>query len=166
MPKGGKRANSPIGIVKHGHCYRGNMTAEYQCWAGIKKRCLNPAAVGYENYGGRGIKISDRWLNSFENFIADMGPKPTPSHSIDRIDNDGDYEPSNCRWATRKEQVANQRTRFTARLIEIDGVSKPAGTWAREAGLRRDTFYNRLNSGWPIEKLFTTPDRGKGVYER
>ena len=85
-------------------------TAEYKTWLGIKSRCLNPKNEAYNNYGGRGIKICDRWLNSFENFYADMGLKPSEEYSIDRIDNNGHYEPGNCKWNTFEEQQNNKRT--------------------------------------------------------
>lgn len=84
-------------------------TKLYKVWDGIKQRCYNPNSNFYANYGGRGIKMCDRWLNSPELFIKDMGIRPSNKHSIDRIDNNGNYEPSNVRWATQKEQCRNQR---------------------------------------------------------
>lgn len=83
-------------------------TGEYISWSGMKTRCLNPKATGYERYGGRGITICDRWVNSFEKFYQDMGPRP-PGTSIDRLDNDGNYEPDNCMWRTAKAQNDNRR---------------------------------------------------------
>jgi hypothetical protein len=98
----------------HGHSVRGNRSRTYGVWAGMKQRCSNPKAIGYANYGGRGIKVCERW-ESFENFLADMGeapggPRGNADHrSIDRIDVEGNYEPGNCRWATQTEQIANRR---------------------------------------------------------
>ena len=89
---------------KHG----GYNTPEYRSWYNMRTRCLNPKATRFENYGGRGIKVCKRW-SSFEKFLLDMGPKPTPRHTIDRIDNDGDYRPKNCKWATYAEQAKHKR---------------------------------------------------------
>lgn len=93
----------------HGESAPGSKSAEYRTWEAMKARCGNPNHVGYPRYGGRGISVCDRWSGSFSVFLADMGRKPTPKHSIDRIDVNGDYEPANCRWATAKEQSANKR---------------------------------------------------------
>lgn len=107
-------------VTKHGHTRStgGNRkikSPEYLSWIGMKQRCTNPRAQSYRIYGGRGITVCDRWLYSFERFLADMGPRPEGT-SLDRINKDGDYEPANCRWATAKEQAAN-RDNHTAQLL-------------------------------------------------
>ena len=95
-------------VIIHGHSRRGNKSIEYQTWNNMIERCYHPSHVGYQYYGARGIKVCDRWRNSFQSFLEDMGPKPK-GLSLDRINNDGNYEPSNCRWATQAEQLYNRR---------------------------------------------------------
>jgi len=111
-------------------------TREYTIWASMVDRCTNEKCRSYGDYGGRGIKVCDRWRNSFENFYTDMGDKPT-GMSLDRIDNDGDYTPGNCRWATAKEQSRNKRNN---RLIE----GKAMAEWCEENDLNYKAVYNRL----------------------
>ena len=94
---------APMILRTHG----GSYTGEYSSWKHMRRRCDSPKEHGFKTHGGRGIKVCARWIDSFVNFLEDMGPKPTPKHSIDRIDNDGHYEPSNCRWATAKQQQEN-----------------------------------------------------------
>lgn len=96
---------------KHGHAPAGRSSPEYRAWAKMKDRCGNPNSAEYKNYGARGIAVCERWSgrSGFPNFLADMGPRPSPELSLDRIDNGGDYTPNNCRWATRAQQNANRR---------------------------------------------------------
>lgn len=97
----------------HGATVGGKRSLEYQSWSEMRRRCSDTKTDYYEDYGGRGIAVCERWVHSFENFLEDMGKRPSRRHSIDRIYNDGDYEPSNCRWSTGSEQMMNQRLRST-----------------------------------------------------
>jgi len=108
-----QRERTRASEYKHGHAAtrKGVASIEYRAWLSMKGRCYNKKVLAYDRYGGRGISVCERWRNSFPNFLADMGPKPSPELSLDRIDNDGNYEPSNCRWATAKQQNNNQRPR-------------------------------------------------------
>jgi len=112
-------------------------------------RCLNKKDSGYKNYGGRGIKVCDRWLNSFEEFLSDMGHAPSPKHSIDRIENDGNYEPGNCRWATWKAQSRNKRSN---RFLMINGEAKCIAEWAEIYGIKYNILHRRISRGLPIEE--------------
>lgn len=131
-------------------------TAEYNTWLMMKNRCMNPNTIQYNDYGGRGIKICDRWINSFENFYADMGPKPSSEHSIDRFpDNNGNYEPSNCRWATKFEQAQNKRNN---RWIQNEaGVTTPIAQAARNTGINEATLRFRLNRGMSDVEALNKP---------
>ena len=130
-------------------------TATYKSWCHIKYRCDNPKFKAYLRYGGRGITYDPRWA-SFEAFLADMGEKPQGRYSIDRIDNNGDYTKSNCRWATDDQQANNNDH---PRLITYVGITQSITRWARQIGMSRLTLSGRLRSGWPTEKAITTPIR-------
>ena len=113
----------------------------------MKARCHNQNSRRYSDYGGRGISVSEDWRNSFETFMKDMGEPPSLEHSIERIDNNGNYCKENCRWATRIEQANNKSNN---RVIEFGGVSKTLQEWSRDTGIKRETIARRLNAGWEI----------------
>lgn len=128
-------------------------TTEYKSWYQMRARCKYPSHIEYHRYGARGIKVCEQW-ESFERFFADMGPKPTPRHSIDRINNGGNYEPSNCRWADPFTQGANKRNNI--RLTQ-DGVSLTLSQWERALGLRRGKLQQRIARGWSAERALSAP---------
>jgi hypothetical protein len=132
----------------------------YQLWCNMRRRCDNPSDESYPNYGGRGIGVCDRW-RKFSNFLADMGPRPSPLHSIDRYpDKDGDYAPGNVRWATPTEQANNTRRNI---ILTAFGRSMTIAQWARETGLGQDTIEQRIRTlRWSHEKAITTPKREWG----
>lgn len=131
-------------------------TTEYRVWSAMKNRCYRTKNENYALYGGRGIKVCDRWRNSFQNFLNDMGKRPSLRHTLDRFpDKDGDYEPSNCRWADYFEQNNNTRANV---FFEYNGESKTAPQWDRHFGLRAGTIRNRVVLlGWSIERASTEP---------
>lgn len=134
-------------VVKHGQ----TNSAEYRTWNAMIQRCTNPNRQGYHLYGGRGIKVCDRWRTSFANFLADVGYKPSRLHSLDRYPNkDGDYEPGNVRWATLSEQ---QRNTSDNHMVTINGRTQCLQAWADESGLSKGIILYRANSGWPSDKM-------------
>lgn len=141
------------GTLKHGYAKRGQVKAEWQAWNHMIQRCTNPHDKHYHDYGSRGITVCQRWADSFEAFLADMGPKPGRKLSLDRIENDKNYEPGNCRWATTKQQSQNRRG---LQMITFRGETLCLNEWARRVGLKRTTLAARLlNLGWSVEKALT-----------
>lgn len=126
-----------------------NQSVEYSSWSQMKERCYNIKNKNYLRYGGRGVIVCDRWLYSFDKFLEDMGKKPSLKHTIDRINNDGNYDPTNCRWATILEQARNKSTNV---MILFNGETKCLSAWAERFNINTSTLWNRLHKKWPIEK--------------
>jgi hypothetical protein len=126
---------------------------EYSNWLHIRKRCNNPADPNYPDYGGRGITVCSAW-DSFEAFYKDMGPRPSPKHSIDRIDNNLGYSPENCRWATSGQQANNKRNNH---LLTFRGKTMNIKNWAQELGVNERRLRTRLSAGWSAERALTEP---------
>lgn len=149
---------SAIGLrsTKHGHAAGYEKTSEYQTWRSMRARCYRRSNKAWPQYGGRGITICDRWRDDFAAFLADMGPKPSPSHSVDRIDNDGPYSPENCRWATGTEQGRNTHRNV---VVEYGGRSLCIAEWAEVTGLSYTSLRKRLGRGWTIERALNFAQR-------
>jgi hypothetical protein len=126
---------------------------EFAVWHGMVGRCHVEENGSFRNYGGRGIKVCDRWRYSFATFLADMGPRPSPKHQIDREDVNGDYEPGNCRWL---HSIDNGNTRRTNVRLEHDGRTRTISQWSRELGWHREKIRKRLSLGWSVGRALTT----------
>ncbi len=166
-----KEVELPVSCIKRGQqfckCILKTMrrthgmrrSAEYRIWCHIKDRCCNPNCHCYKHYGGRGIKVCDRWLHSFENFFADMGFRPSPELKIERLNNDGDYCPENCKWATNLEE---QNNRTNNHFEEWNGKNLTIAQWSRELNMSENLLRGRIVTlGWSAEKAFTTPVKNK-----
>lgn len=146
-------------MYRHGHACNGKRTKEWRAWNAMIRRCRYPSMDDYERYGGRGITVCQRWQDSFESFLEDVGPAPSEQHSIDRVDNDGNYESDNVRWATKSEQIKNSRK---ARLITWQGRTMNLCDWSEETGIKRTTIQMRIDHyGWSVHDALTKPVRRK-----
>lgn len=141
-------------MVTHG----GSELRAYSSWFGMKARCLNPLSNQYADYGGRGIKICDRWLE-FENFLADMGERPV-GMSIGRIDNNGNYELGNCRWETSEDQCKNTRRSL---FLTYKNETRILSDWAKYLNIKSATLQARIARGWSVERAFTESVYGKSL---
>jgi|ERR1700722_2476405 len=142
--------------VRHGHCKNKSSTTTYVSWQNMRARCLDSTNEHFNDYGGRGISICERWVCSFDNFLADMGERPK-GMTLDRVITEGDYTPTNCRWATAKQQARNRRNNI---LIEIRGETKCLAEWCEIYGLNPDAILNRINQlGWALDEDLFKPMR-------
>lgn len=154
------------GATKSCGCYRKEVTTKrntthgsskshlYSTWCDMKRRCVNPSNKRWGQYGGRGISVCDRWNHSFENFVEDMGYPPFEKAQLDRIDNNGNYEPGNTRWVT---QLQNIRNRSITVKATHNGETLPISVWAERAGISYPSIRNRLRRGWSLDRILTTP---------
>lgn len=147
-----------VGNFKHGATTQFTKSPEYISWCHMRDRCRNPNNKRFSRYGGRGISVCERW-NDFSMFLLDMGKRPSSQYTLDRNDNDGSYEPRNCRWATRAEQNNNQSH---TRVLDAFGRALSVSAWAREIGITRESLRDRLERGIPIEAALTRSPVGHG----
>lgn len=137
-------------------------TSEYRSWDAMLQRCGNSNHKAFSRYGARGITVCPEWKASFLSFFLSVGHKPTPRHTLERIDNSLGYGPGNCRWATPKEQSRNTRTNH---LIEWDGQTKTIAEWAEILGLQYRTLHCRIGRGWPLQRAMTSKLDPRGSYQ-
>lgn len=143
--------------VRHGAARRAKITPEFRAWSGAKNRCCNTNNKDYYNYGARGIRMCEEWLHDFPAFLEHIGPQPPQpegkiEYSLDRIDNNGNYEPGNVRWAMAEQQSRNRRNN---RIIEFDGKALCLTDWARHLGIPINTLWMRLKAGWSARRALT-----------
>lgn len=143
-----------VSTATHGQKRRSGAGPEYKTWLGMKSRCYRPSDKDYPNWGGRGIRVCDRWKSDFEAFFSDMGPKPTPSHTIDRLRPNENYEPGNCRWATLVQQATENRRGLVPVVVNGMEFSTTAEA-CRHFGVKATTVNERLKAGIPLDQAFT-----------
>lgn len=145
-------------IGKHKRTHGGTGTTEFRIWDSMRRRCSDPTHPSFKDYGGRGIAVCERWQD-FAAFREDMGPRPSPDHQIERQNNDGNYEPGNCVWATRVEQANNRRS---SRRLTLNGETLTMAQWERRLGMRPGSICRRLSMGWSVEAALTTKTQQYG----
>lgn len=147
--------NNPC--FRHGHACRGKLSPEYRSWRSMLARCYNPKSRSFPHYGARGIKVCCGWRESFQNFLRDMGPKPSPDFSIDRIDPNGSYRPSNCKWS---DPITQRRSRRDTKTVMFAGVEVPLAQVAEFYGQPYLTVWDRIHKlGWSLNDALTKPRR-------
>lgn len=142
--------------VLHGYAPPGKERREWRIWKGLKDRCCNPSHSSYPDYGGRGVRLCERWQRGFIYFLQDMGDCPAEDRQIDRINSSGNYEPGNCRWVSPSENCNNRRNN---RLLTYQGETLTATQWARRNGVNTKLIYDRLDRGWSTERILSEPAR-------
>jgi hypothetical protein len=148
--------------LKHGHATNGIVTPEYAAWRSMKSRCINPNREDFKYYGAMGVSVCQKWFDSFESFLADVGPRPSPEHSLDRFPNRyGNYEPGNVRWATRIEQASNKDI---TRTVSVNGNEVTVADLCREYQINLDSLNSRLFRGWTLEEALTTPIKPQSMH--
>jgi hypothetical protein len=145
-------------VCTHGEARKGQWTPEYRAWMGARSRCLTPTNPKFPEYGGRGIRMCDEWLASYLAFLEHVGRRPSSSHSLDRINVNGHYEPGNVRWATRLTQSRNRRC---TRQITVGHRSMCITEWSEATGIGESTIRHRLKNGWTAERAVSASVRGR-----
>jgi hypothetical protein len=154
-----ENVNESISAVKHWNATHGMYgTPEYEAWACMKSRCFNKNNNNYQRYGARGITVCQEWVNSFEAFFAYIGRRPSKNHSLERLKNDGNYEPGNVKWGTKEEQDNNRRTN---NLLTAFGETMTVARWERRKGLPKGIVWQRLQRGWTAEDALTIKEGTK-----
>jgi hypothetical protein len=143
--------------TKHGESSKKTESPEYRSWRAMKDRCDNPEHVAWKRYGGRGITVCPKWSDSYEAFLADVGRRPSPQHTLGRIDNSKGYAPGNVEWQTRTQQNRNSSNN---RIVFRDGVGATVADWCEKLGLSKNAVYQRLYRGWSEQRVFEQHVRG------
>lgn len=142
-------------IIRRNFKHGKSTTPEHGVWRDMKKRCYNTKAINFKNYGGRGIFVSEEWIDDFQRFYSDMGPRPTADHQIERRDNDGPYCAGNCHWETRTKQCRNKRNNH---ILKVNGKAKTIQEWSEITGINHGTIETRIRRhGWSDEMAVKTP---------